>query len=87
MGIIQKRMVQMKMLLWYSMNGKRCYFCKELLLKTYKASNPQAITVHHINGNHFDNRAANTAFAHSTCHRSHHMKELHREGRLKRKAA
>jgi len=51
----------------------KCYLCHELLTEK---DLPDNITEHHINGDHFDNRPANKALAHETCHRKYHYKEV-----------
>lgn len=46
----------------------KCYFCHQPLLPK---DLPDNITEHHINGNHNDNRPANKALCHETCHRKY----------------
>lgn len=51
----------------------KCFFCHKVLTVT---DLPDNITDHHINGDHSDNRPANKALSHETCHRQHHFKEV-----------
>ena len=54
----------------------RCFFCGKLFTaEDFPKRKLDRITIHHINGNHEDNRPENLAFAHRTCHKRHHMKE------------
>lgn len=43
------------------------------------------VTLHHINGDHSDNRRCNHAWAHRRCHKSHHLAERHAARRRNRK--
>jgi hypothetical protein len=51
----------------------KCFFCKKRILPKEL---PDNITEHHKNGNHNDNRPANKALAHETCHRKYHYAEV-----------
>lgn len=73
-------------------NCAPCFFCKKPLLESVSTAFGHhshqkidgAITIHHRNGNHDDNRPANRKLAHRTCHRSFHMKQLHKNGTFRR---
>lgn len=64
--------------LFFATNGAGpyiCYFsCGEPIIFA-------EVIVHHINGNHVDNRIENLAPAHRTCHNAHHLAELWSERR------
>jgi hypothetical protein len=65
-----KRTRQMKQINQYFLEKykPKCYFChKPLTAKDL----PDNITIHHINGNHDDNRDENKALSHETCHRKY----------------
>jgi len=51
----------------------KCFFCHQSLTEK---DLPDNITDHHINGDHNDNRPANKALAHETCHRQYHYAEV-----------
>lgn len=38
----------------------------------------EALSIHHVNGDHDDNRMANKALCHTSCHKSHHRAEANR---------
>lgn len=57
---------------------QRCYFCKRALIQMQTHGKTSwwiraEITVHHINGDHDDDRPKNHALAHAACHRRHHI--------------
>lgn len=49
-----------------------CYFCKQNIEPSLVRDNPITLTIHHINGNHEDNRIVNQSIAHRSCHKSYH---------------
>ena len=61
------------MLLMMSLDARSlCFFCGESLLE----ADVLKITVHHINGNHEDDRPENLALSHECCHRGYHAKVI-----------
>jgi hypothetical protein len=80
---IRREVLKQRELLWHFLEKERCFFCKKVLvtppepIKYGNATAPpmeQVVTIHHKNGNHADNRKANRALAHQSCHKSHHAK-------------
>lgn len=61
------------MLRMLSTDGRdKCFFCEDSLLD----ADILKITVHHINGDHEDNRGENLALSHECCHRGYHAKVI-----------
>lgn len=81
-------------MVWHFTEGKKCPFCKELLLEPgakpiefgERNSPPVKIklTIHHRNGNHSDNRKKNRKSAHQSCHKKYHIKIQHAKAKGKR---
>jgi hypothetical protein len=90
--MIQKEVRKSRELLWLLLDGKKCCFCKELLLEEpgieIRFGNATApameldITLHHDDGNHANNGSfgnrKNILLSHETCHKSHHAQEVFR---------
>lgn len=80
---IRREIGKSRELLWHFLEGEVCFFCKKSLLP-YKAkikfgdATAQPLsdlpTIHHVDGNHNNNRSTNRALAHQSCHKSHHAK-------------
>jgi len=68
--LAHKRTAKLKQLVksMLKMIDGKCYFCDG------KFENVLKITVHHVNGDHSDNRKENLSLAHEKCHRSYHAK-------------
>ena len=49
-----------------------CFLCNGFLNFTRNKN-----AIHHINGNHDDNRLINRCIVHQSCHRIHHIREKH----------
>jgi len=47
-----------------------CYLCGKRVTET------EALTTHHINHNHSDNRPRNKAVSHERCHRQYHYEDI-----------
>jgi len=86
----RKELLKQRELLWHFLDGQKCFFCKKELvpppckIRYGNAAAPpleQCVTIHHRNGNHSDNRKANRALAHQSCHKSHHAKLVFRAWR------
>lgn len=70
-----------------------CYFCKEQLdsyagdfVEHGNAIGPkflEKLSIHHVNGDHDDNRSENKALCHTSCHKSFHRKQANLERRLR----
>lgn len=84
---IRKELGKCRELLWHLLEGKKCFFCKELLLpegvpsyvKFGNASAPPMdmdFTIHHKDGNHQNNEPSNRALAHESCHKRFHAKDV-----------
>ena len=74
---------------------RRCCFCREPLLTddnfyTHGAGEGSpievALTEHHINGDHDDNRPSNRTWAHRRCHKAYHLWLRHKEEGRKTKS-
>lgn len=74
------------------LEGKCCFFCKKVLLVDGQVWIGNAdgsplqsrLTWHHIDGEHDNNERANLRLSHTDCHKSYHMRKLHRDGHFKR---
>lgn len=85
---IRKELGKCRELLWLLLAGKKCFFCKELLLPDgvpsyVKFGNGSAppldvlgITEHHKDENHSNNDVTNLALCHESCHKSYHAKKV-----------
>jgi len=49
-----------------------CYFCNESIIKLI-GSDADSLAVHHINGDHEDDRLENRAYTHFGCHSCYHL--------------
>jgi hypothetical protein len=67
-----KQLVECMLKMLESDDRHKCFFCAESLLEAELLK----ITVHHINGNHEDNRSSNLALSHECCHRGYHAKVI-----------
>lgn len=54
-----------------------CYFCHQPFVKDVDipARGVDQLTVHHIDGNHWNDDPQNKALSHRTCHKRHHSKD------------
>lgn len=86
---IRRELNKSRELLRFMLRGKLCYFCHGALIEAEKVvrdgdgtAEPLAVavTIHHLNGDHGDSSAGNTALAHTACHKSHHAKHMVRAG-------
>jgi len=50
-----------------------CHFCGEQIIEMSGRSTG-SFTVHHVNGDHGDNRSDNLVASHKGCHQTHHHK-------------
>lgn len=77
---------KLRELVWEAYEGVNCYFCREPLLEGEnlygngngdgtKTDQMMEITVHHRDGDHYNNTAGNHKPCHRRCHKSFHMKE------------
>jgi hypothetical protein len=67
-----KQLVQYTLKMLQSDGRHKCFFCSKSLL----IADLLKITVHHINGNHEDDRPENLALSHDRCHRGYHAKVI-----------
>jgi hypothetical protein len=72
---LSRRVYHMRWLTWYLLEGKKCHFCKKpLVTEGFSiATQIREITMHHKDGNHYNEEPKNRSFAHVTCHKSWHM--------------
>jgi hypothetical protein len=79
----RRELAKLREIALHFLDGVRCFFCRKLLLpdgvlESHEPGSGRgvplylAITEHHVNGNHDDNRRSNRVWAHRTCHRRHH---------------
>jgi hypothetical protein len=69
-----------------------CWFCKTRLFKQASEtfghhmhlSIRDQITVHHIDENHQNNFRTNRTLSHRSCHKSHHLRQQHKNGNINR---
>jgi hypothetical protein len=59
-----------------------CYFCNEKIIKL-TGTDSDSLCVHHLNGNHNDDRPANRVNAHNGCHIRYHKRGVHRSEETK----
>ena len=79
---IRRELRKNRELLWHFLDGETCFFCHRPLLDVHAknirfgdaSAQPLdvAVTIHHKNGNHSDNRKQNRKLAHQSCHKRHH---------------
>lgn len=73
---------------WWAIRYLRCYFCDEVFIPVKKATKltfghrhhkpfKLKLTLHHRDGDHDENKHDNLRWSHSTCHKRHHIKEVH----------
>lgn len=64
-------------LLHFLLRGKKCYFCKKLLIEAARTFDgdgrapmiKEVITIHHRDGNHDNDGPGNGRLCHQTCHK------------------
>lgn len=75
-------------LIRFLLRGKCCYFCKRELMKDESYAKDgdgqgspiaRRITIHHVDGNHDNDKRSNKRLAHTRCHKSFHMRQRHKE--------
>lgn len=85
----RRELRKLRELVHFLLAERRCCFCRQLLVETpghYAPGNGEgpplddAICVHHRDGDHHNNRRANTRLAHSTCHKRFHARQRRRNG-------
>ncbi len=71
-----------------------CPFCKEPMISEANAynhgdgeSSPFDVdwSLHHKDGNHYNNEKRNRVWSHRRCHKAHHMTERHKANRKAKK--
>ena len=86
---VRQELRKARELIRFMLNGKCCFFCHKPLISSpnyAKEGDGQAspisrtITIHHVNGNHSDNRRTNHRLSHTKCHKAYHMRQMWREG-------
>ncbi len=92
---IRRELGKSRELLWLLLDGKKCFFCKKLLLESpgtkIRFGNSTAppldldITLHHKDGNHANNgkfgNRKNVDLSHASCHKTFHANEVFRTWR------
>lgn len=78
----RKELYKLRELVHFLLQGKKCYFCKNVLSPNAEkfvthgnSVGPKfedQITVHHIDGDHSNNAEENKAPCHTKCHKSFH---------------
>ena len=83
-------------LIRHLIRGKICWFCKKPLMddESYAKDGDgqgspisRLITIHHKDGNHKNDEKKNKKLAHTSCHKSYHMKERWKKQKKERKHA
>src|ERR1700722_16094676 len=89
----RKELGKCRELLWMFLPGKKCFFCKQLLLPNgippyVKFGNASGapidvlgITQHHKDENHDNNDLRNIVLCHESCHKSHHAVKIFKNWR------
>jgi len=81
---------KLREILRFLLRGKCCFFCKRKLIsaKSYAKDGDgqgspisRQLTIHHVNGNHSDDRRENKRLTHQRCHRSYEKRKWWREAR------
>lgn len=82
---IRRELYKLRELCAFLLKGRICYFCNkpiseaaEMFTEHGNSVGPKLldkISIHHINGDHNDNRDENKALCHTSCHKSYHRRE------------
>jgi len=78
--VMRRRYQHTKWLVETLIRQRRCHFCDQPLWHPeWFKTKAHAVTIHHLNHDHDDDRPENHAWAHSRCHKQYHAKDiLHR---------
>jgi hypothetical protein len=81
---VRRELAKLREMIDYFAEGKRCYFCRKLLIARSNAyghgdgnASPIAnLTIHHIDENHKNNAPENKAPCHESCHKKFHARRI-----------